>query len=91
MHILAGLLNLLIAKALSLLYRGIPLDFIGRLAIRRCCGAMIAGFGLDEAAVHLVMGMGSTGARLLEQEAQRNGPESTASFLMRVIGKNGSP
>ncbi len=91
MHLLTGLLNLLIAKVLLFFYRGLPLDFIGRLAIRRCCVAMTAGFGLDEAVVHLVMGTGSTGVRLLEQEAQRNGRESTASFLLRVIGKSKAP
>lgn len=85
MHIIVGFVNVILAHYLTSLFLAYRRDFIGRMAVRRCCAGFIAGAGLDDGAMEELLRMGPDGLRLLQSEADARGKRSTASFILRIL------
>jgi len=85
MHIIVGFVNVVFAHYLTSLFLAARRDFIGRMAVRRCCAGFSAGAGLDDGAMEELLRMGPDGLRLLQSEADVRGKSSTASFILRVL------
>jgi len=88
MHIIFGFANVIFAHYLTSLYVTFRRDFIGRMAVRRCCAGFSAGAGLDDGAMEELQRMGPDGLRLLQSEADVRGHSSTASFVLRILTQN---
>jgi hypothetical protein len=89
MHLVIGFINVIVGHFLTSLYLASRRDWIGRLAVRRCCKAFRAGAGLDDAAVSELIRMGPDGARLLQSEADRSGEQSDANRILTILGGPG--
>jgi hypothetical protein len=85
MHIVIGFINVILGRSLASLYRGLPFDFIGSSAVRRCCAAFSAGAGLDDGAIDTLRQMGPDAVRLLESEVTRRGEWSTAGHILELL------
>jgi hypothetical protein len=85
MHIIVGFVNVVFAHYLTSLFLRVRGDFVGRMAVRRCCAGFSAGAGLDEGAMEELQRMGPDGLRLLQSEAAARGQHSTASFILRIL------
>jgi len=85
MHIILGFGNIVFAHLLTSLFLALRHDFIGRMAVRRCCSAFTAGSGLDGGAIAELRRMGGDGPRLLQLEADRRGERSVAGFILTLL------
>jgi hypothetical protein len=85
MHIIVGFVNVIFAHYLTSLFLTVRRDFIGRMAVRRCCAGFSAGAGLDDGAMEELQRMGPDGLRLLQSEAALRGERSAANFILRVL------
>ena len=85
LHIIVGFVNVILAHYLTSLFLAFRRDFIGRMAVRRCCAGFTAGSGLDDGAMDELLRMGPDGLRLLQSEAEARGQRSTASFILRIL------
>ena len=85
MHFMFGVIHVMAGHYLVNLYRALRWDFVGRLAIRRCCTAFSAGAGLDDVAVAEISRLGQDAMRLLQSEAAQSGEYSAANRILNVL------
>lgn len=86
-HIVVGFVNIIFAHYLTSLFLLVSSDFIGRMAVRRCCAGFIAGAGLDDGAMEELLRMGRPDVlRLLQREADLKGERSTAGLILKMLG-----
>jgi hypothetical protein len=85
MHIIVGFVNILLAHYLTNLFLAVRRDFIGRMAVRRCCAGFSTGAGLDDGAMEELLRMGPDGLRLMRSEAQLRGERSVASLILQML------
>ena len=87
MHIILGLANIELAHMLTSLFLALRRDFIGRVAVRRCCSAFAAGSGIDGGAIAELRRLGTDGVRFLQSEAAVRGERSVAGFVLTLLQK----
>ena len=86
MHIIVGFANIVFAHYLTSLFLAVRRDFIGRMAVRRCCAGFSAGAGLDDGAMEELLRMGRPDAlRLLQREAELRGERSIAGLMLKML------
>ncbi|GEM_PF-4463003 len=85
MHLVTGIVQILLAHALAIVYRGLRFDWLGCWVVHLCCAAFVAGAGLDDAAVAVVRNMGPNGVRLLEQMTQHYRHGVVASLMLDML------
>jgi len=86
MHIIVGFVNVIFAHCLTSLFLAVRLDFIGRMAVRRCCAGFSAGAGLDDGAIEELLRMGRPDAlRLLQREADLRGERGAAGLILKML------
>jgi hypothetical protein len=86
MHIIVGFVNVMLAHYLTSLFLAVRRDFIGRMAVRRCCAGFSAGAGLDDGAMEELLRMGRPNAlRLLQREAALKGERSIAGLMLKML------
>jgi hypothetical protein len=91
MHIIIGFVNVVSAHYLTSLFLKVRRDFIGNMAVRRCCSAFMAGAGLDDGAIEELQRMGPDGLRLLQSEATQRGERSVAGLILRMLQTSAEP